>query len=787
MALFVFLAAAAGARVVTADFLASLHRTGARAIVAAELYLRQFPFLLALDVAGEILHGGLGGQARLLGGVGTRLVSVPAAFFLLFVRKRHHRIRARSHLKKIQVANRFIFDPVHHGGENLVGFLLIFDQRVLLAVGPVADALLELVHGQQVVFPLVVDHLQHDDALGLAHDVGAHQILFLLIPLLETLANKIGHLLAGHLRHFGGVDPGAELAEDVVAQVGQFPGVGVLVVRAAPVDKLVDNALHHIHHPLFLVDAFEQAAAHAVDSLALLVVDVVIFQQVFAGFEVLGLHGFLRLGDAPRDHLGLDGHVLFHAQAQHEVLHLLAAENAQQVVLQRKEEARTAGVALAAGASTELIVDAAGFVALGGHNVQAAKGRHLIVLMVGANLEAGISGVPLVAGHTVMLVVVGEVIEVLVGDEFRLVFRKPLGHFVLDGGVLGHELRIAPQQNIGAAAGHVGGDRNRGFAAGLRHDGGFPLVILGVQDLMPDAHLLENARQVFGLLDRDGAHQHRLAFGVVFFDLLSGVAEFLRLGAVDHVGVFEANHGAVGRNHHHVKFVDLLKFGGFGFRGTGHAGELLVHAEIILEGDGGQGLVLALDLDAFLGFDSLMESVGPASSGHQAAGELIDDDHLRAFVAVFDHVLAVALVGHVGFQGRFHVVLPFDGIQAVDIGQAQQLGRLIETLFGERHGFVLFIDGVIAGGVLFAGLLAFDHFAADQFGDDAVGLVILVGRLLAGAGNDERGAGFVDQDGIHFVDDAVIVRALRAILEAELHVVAQVIEAELVVGAVRDV
>ena len=100
---------------------------------------------------------------------------------------------------------------------------------------------------------------------------------------------------------------------------------------------------------------------------------------------------------------------------------------------------------------------------------------------------------------------------------------------------------------------------------------------------------------------------------------------------------------------------------------------------------------------------------------------------------------------------------------------------------------VLFIDGVIAGGVLLARLLALDHFAAHQLGDDAVDLVVLVGGFFARAGNDERRARFVDQDGVHFVDDGEVMAALHAVLDAELHVVAQIVEAELVVGAVGDV
>ena len=64
---------------------------------------------------------------------------------------------------------------------------------------------------------------------------------------------------------------------------------------------------------------------------------------------------------------------------------------------------------------------------------------------------------------------------------------------------------------------------------------------------------------------------------------------------------------------------------------------------------------------------------------------------------------------------------------------------------------------------------------------------VFVGGLVGGAGDDERGAGFVDEDGVDFVDDGVVVAALHAILDFELHVVAQVVEAEFVIGAVGDV
>ena len=65
--------------------------------------------------------------------------------------------------------------------------------------------------------------------------------------------------------------------------------------------------------------------------------------------------------------------------------------------------------------------------------------------------------------------------------------------------------------------------------------------------------------------------------------------------------------------------------------------------------------------------------------------------------------------------------------------------------------------------------------------------VVLVGRLLGRAGDDQRRARLVDQDRVHLVDDREVEVALHVVLERELHVVAQVVEAELVVGAVGDV
>ena len=57
----------------------------------------------------------------------------------------------------------------------------------------------------------------------------------------------------------------------------------------------------------------------------------------------------------------------------------------------------------------------------------------------------------------------------------------------------------------------------------------------------------------------------------------------------------------------------------------------------------------------------------------------------------------------------------------------------------------------------------------------------------AGPGDDQRRPRLVDQDAVDLVDDRVMELSLALVLLGRLHVVAEVIEAELVVGAVGDV
>jgi hypothetical protein len=212
-----------------------------------------------------------------------------------------------------------------------------------------------------------------------------------------------------------------------------------------------------------------------------------------------------------------------------------------------------------------------------------------------------------------------------------------------------------------------------------------------------------------------------------------------------------------------------------------------VHPEVVLEGDGGERLVLALDLHLLLGLHRLVEAVGPAAAGHEAARELVDDHDL----AVLDDVVHVALEEAVGPKRLVHVVehVHVGGLpEVLDPQDGLHVGH---ALLGEGDGLRLLVDDVVARllelRALLRLLLPGDAGARLQLRDDLVDAVVLVGRLLGGAADDQGSAGLVDEDGVDLVDDGEVVAALDVHPQVELHVVAEVVEAELVVGPVGDV
>ena len=189
----------------------------------------------------------------------------------------------------------------------------------------------------------------------------------------------------------------------------------------------------------------------------------------------------------------------------------------------------------------------------------------------------------------------------------------------------------------------------------------------------------------------------RPAAALLALDLGEDRGVFFGLGAVDLVVLVETRDLAVGRDLDDLELVDVEQFVGFRRRRAGHAGELLVHAEIVLEGDRGQRLVFRLDRLVLFGFQRLMQAFRIAPALHHAAGELVNDDDL----AVADDVVLVALEQRVRPQRLIDVVHDGDVLDVVErlalelTGLAQQRLELLHAAFGQRHRALLLVDLVI--------------------------------------------------------------------------------------------
>ena len=326
------------------------------------------------------------------------------------------------------------------------------------------------------------------------------------------------------------------------------------------------------------------------------------------------------------------------------------------------------------------------------------------------------------------------------------------------------------QLDVHAAAGHVRGDGHPSRMARLGDDLRLLLVVLGVQNVMGNAVAREQPGEPLGFLDRDGAYQDRPPLRVQLLDLLEDRLELLLLRPVDLVGEVLTDHRLVRRHDGYGEFVDLLELGRLGVGRPGHAGQLVEHSEVVLEGDGGQRLVLVLDPDPFLGLHRLVETVGPAPPRHEAPGELVDDDDL----AVLHHVVHVPVEQDVGLERLVHVVEHLDVARVVEVVHRQETFELGDPrLLGEEHLAGLLVDRVV--GVLL------------EERDDGVHPRVEGGGLLRGAGDDERRPRLVDQDRVDLVHDRVMEVPLHHVLHPELHVVPEVVEAELVVRPVGDV
>ena len=170
---------------------------------------------------------------------------------------------------------------------------------------------------------------------------------------------------------------GREIQAGLGEQAVEIPFL-VEIRRAMRPDHRVDGGGDDVYRALAEILALHDLDAPGVDHLALLVHHFVVLEDVLADLGVADLDVVLRPLDGPGDHAVLDGHVL--GEAAHGPLQHALREQAHQLVFEREEEPALAGVALAAAAAPELVVDPAGLVALRTEHVKPTERSDLVTL-----------------------------------------------------------------------------------------------------------------------------------------------------------------------------------------------------------------------------------------------------------------------------------------------------------------------------------------------------------------------------------------------------------------------
>ena len=237
------------------------------------------------------------------------------------------------------------------------------------------------------------------------------------------------------------------------------------------------------------------------------------------------------------------------------------------------------------------------------------------------------------------------------------------------------------QLDIRTTTRHVRRDGHNSCSTGLRYDLRLLLVELGVEDIMRYLTQTKHLAEQLGYLDGSSTDEDRTTLLDHRLNLVDDGVVFLALGAIDAVVHIVAGDGFVSRDNDYIQFVDIPELTRLGLGRTGHTRELVVHTEIVLQGDSRKGLSRAFDLHVLLRLNRLVQTIRPAATFHHTTGLLIDNLHFT----VIDDIVHIFLEERVGLEQLVHGVHTF-GFDAI-IGK--NIVFLLLLLIGRQAGLVL--------------------------------------------------------------------------------------------------
>ena len=369
------------------------------------------------------------------------------------------------------------------------------------------------------------------------------------------------------------------------------------------------------------------------------------------------------------------------------------SEETHQVILQRNEELGLSGIALSSGTSTELIINTSRFMTFRTDDVKSSGCSCLFI-----------------------------------------------------------------ELDIRTTTCHVRRNRYRPMYTGFRNDGRFLLMELRIQNIVLNAPSLQLIGKQFGSFNRNGTHENRCPGFMNCFNLIHYGIELFFFCFVYRIIQVYSLYRPVRRNLDDVHRVNISELLLLCLCRTGHTGFLFELIEEVLEGNGCQRSGLSLHLHVFLRFNCLVQTVGITPSVHDTSGKFVDNQNL----VILHNIVHIPLHQVVRPKGKNDIVLDFQILGIRQVIDMKIFLYLLHTLLGQVYGLFLLVYDEITGLLDFLSKDGIDFrefrrlFSSFELSRQNIAKLIELRGFSRLTGNNERRSRFIDQNGVHLIDDAVV-------------------------------
>ena len=293
--------------------------------------------------------------------------------------------------------------------------------------------------------------------------------------------------------------------------------------------------------------------------------------------------------------------------------------------------------------------------------------------------------------------------------------------------------------------------------------------MLGIKNLMLYTRFFQKGAEQLAAFNAYRTHQHRLPRCMRPAHLFHHGPAFALKGFINGIVHILSYHGLICRNANNIKIINAVEFLLLRLCRTRHAGELLVHTEIVLICDCSKRLIFSCHLNMLFGFDSLMQPLAVSPAHEYAPGKLIYNKNLT----VLYDIVSVLLKKEICLKRLYYMMIQFLILRIRKVSAPEYFFAFCNAFIGKLHGFRLFIKREI--------------LILNKTAYGTIHNVVHFGGFFTGTGNNKRRTRFIDQYAVDLVHYCIIQLSLHPVAVVYYHIVTQIIKAELTVCSVGDI